>query len=56
MSVIRFPVAAKTGARPMARPCNWVERLCRRIFGHHRPRPITRNSLKLDHARRGRLA
>lgn len=52
MSVIRFPVAAKTGDRPMARPCGFLERMYRRLFGYHRPRPITRNTLNLDHARR----
>jgi hypothetical protein len=54
MSIIRFPVAAKLGDRPMARPCGLLERLCRQVFGYHRPRPVTRNSLKLDHARRVR--
>lgn len=54
MGVIRFPVAAKLGEYPMAVRIGWFERVKRNLFGHHRPRPKTWNSLKLDRARKGR--
>lgn len=54
MSVIRFPVAAKLGEHPMAVRIGWFERVKRNLFGHHRPRPMTRNSLKIDRARKGK--
>jgi hypothetical protein len=52
MTIIRFPVKAKLGEKPMAVTVPWPVRLQRWLFGH--VRLFSWNGVKSDYVRNGR--